>query len=414
MANPDHVAVVHQGGDALDGWHRRNSGERLDLSGATLSKLDLREANFSGANLSGADLSGSNLTEASLRRADLITATLQGANLSEATLTEANLTRADLRQAILVTANLTQANLTDANLYRADLLRADLVAANLTQASLRRADLTEANLAEADLQQADLHRANLAGANLSRAQLSAANLTRANLSGANLYEVEFMRAISAFTIFIACDFSRCNGLESVQHRYPSTVDSTSLARTLRGAGGALTEAQNDFFRHAGTPKSLLDALSGLVDGDKLHYLSCYIAYAPADAEFAAGLSRDLAAQGVHCWLYDEQDISGRGAGANIERALSVYDKLIVVASASSLTNSSLLRKLQRALQKEETLRSQGAADANVLFLARRDDYATTEWSHARKEELMAKHIADFRSPSNYSDELARLAEAMAT
>jgi uncharacterized protein YjbI with pentapeptide repeats len=73
---------------------------------ANLSCADLREANLSGANLSGA-----NLSCADLREADLSCADLSWANLSCADLREADLSCADLREANLREANLSGANL---------------------------------------------------------------------------------------------------------------------------------------------------------------------------------------------------------------------------------------------------------------------------------------------------------------
>ena len=106
-----------------------------------------------------------------LRRADLSDANLSGADLRGADLSDANLSGANLRRA----------NLRGANLSGADLRGADLSDANLSGANLRRADLSDANL-----RRANLRRANLRGANLSDANLSGANLRGANLSGADL------------------------------------------------------------------------------------------------------------------------------------------------------------------------------------------------------------------------------------
>ena len=89
---------------------------------------DLREADLSGANLSGADL----------RRADLSGADLSGANLRGA----------DLHGADLSEANLRGADLRGANLHGADLNEASLSGADLRGANLRRADLCEVRINE--------------------------------------------------------------------------------------------------------------------------------------------------------------------------------------------------------------------------------------------------------------------------
>jgi uncharacterized protein YjbI with pentapeptide repeats len=96
-----------------------------------ISTDDLRKADLSHSNLSGAVLSGANMHHARLRGADL-----RGANL-----TKANLTGADLRGA----------NLTEANLIGADLRGASMLLARLTRADLRGADLRGADLRYASL-----------------------------------------------------------------------------------------------------------------------------------------------------------------------------------------------------------------------------------------------------------------------
>jgi hypothetical protein len=88
--------------------------KRANLSGANLSRADLRDANLSGANLSRADLRDANLSGANL----------SGANLSRANLRDANLSGANLRD-----ANLSGADLMDANLEGADLRDAKGVSA---------------------------------------------------------------------------------------------------------------------------------------------------------------------------------------------------------------------------------------------------------------------------------------------
>ena len=45
MANPEHVALVKKGWEAIAEWRQKHPKERLDLSGADLS----------GANLTGGD-----------------------------------------------------------------------------------------------------------------------------------------------------------------------------------------------------------------------------------------------------------------------------------------------------------------------------------------------------------------------
>src|SRR5215203_5325624 len=161
-------------------------GNVVILTGADLSKANLR-----GAYLGEANLRGAYLGEANLRGAYL-----SGANLSEATLLRASLMEANLRGAYLGEANLSYANLSYANLSGADLWGAILRWANLISANLSGAYLVRASLMEANLRGATLLRANLREANLSGAYLSGANLSEANLSESNVTEEQLLKCRS--------------------------------------------------------------------------------------------------------------------------------------------------------------------------------------------------------------------------
>ena len=49
MANPEHLAVVKQGNDAISRWRNENPSNTLDLTGADLSEANLRGANLGRA-----------------------------------------------------------------------------------------------------------------------------------------------------------------------------------------------------------------------------------------------------------------------------------------------------------------------------------------------------------------------------
>src|SRR5947199_82152 len=84
------------------------------------------------------------------------------------------------------------------------------------------------DLSSADLREADLSGANLSGANLSGADLFGANLFGANLSGADLRKANFTRSVFDYTLFAEVDLSTVQGLETADHRGPSTVNINSV------------------------------------------------------------------------------------------------------------------------------------------------------------------------------------------
>lgn len=178
-------------------------------SGGKAPFIDLRDADFSGANLidvtlHGANLMGANLEGTNLKKANLMAANLEGAilvrtNLMEANLYGATLNEANLNGAILVGthlngATLNEAHLIDANLEGAILVRAKLVKTNLEGANLIDTKLMDSNLEGAILVRAIMNGANLNGVKLERAKLRDANLNRADLEGANLNRAILVKA----------------------------------------------------------------------------------------------------------------------------------------------------------------------------------------------------------------------------
>ena len=163
----------------------------IDLGGARLTQLNLRELNLRGARLPSvvfarSDLRGADLADAIVDAGDLTGVDLRGAELVGTSLESAVLMNADLSDANLEGANLHDASLQQAVLIGANLAKAGLAVAKMRRANLSGARLEEANLKHAHLQRANLQMAKLGGANLESAQLQGANLGDADLTGADL------------------------------------------------------------------------------------------------------------------------------------------------------------------------------------------------------------------------------------
>jgi uncharacterized protein YjbI with pentapeptide repeats len=200
MANPEHLAkLIEETARNWNKWRKQEPGIKADLSGANLSRANLREtdlsnSNLRGTNLSEADLIDSDMSGADLAGASLVWAKLYRVNLFGADLSRANLVRALLSDADLSEALLNDADISEANLSQAIMRGAELCNAKIYDTDLRTADLREANLSGADLNRADLVHANLSGASLRSANLRAANLREANLRGADLRGGNFRSA----------------------------------------------------------------------------------------------------------------------------------------------------------------------------------------------------------------------------
>ena len=130
-----------------------------------------------------------NLKQTNFTRADMAGIWFHNADLSDANLSNADLSDADLSDAKLLNANLSDADLSDADLSNANLSNAKLLSAKLWDTDLSDADLSNANLWDANLWDANLSDANLSGTNLSGTNLKGANLKGTQLKNANLMEV---------------------------------------------------------------------------------------------------------------------------------------------------------------------------------------------------------------------------------
>jgi hypothetical protein len=266
----------------------------------------------------------------------------------------------DLSEAILSHANLGGANLSHANLIRADLRGSNLRVADLRRALLRMANLSEANLVDAELGSADLSGATLLGANLRGATLLAANLRGANLSGADLTESSIGN-----TNFDNVDLRHVNGLQSLGHLSPSTI---GIATIYRSEG----KIPQGFLRGAGVPENFITFMKSLT-GSALEFYSCFISYSTKDQAFADRLYADLQSKGVRCWFAPHDIQGGRKIHDQIDEAIRVYDKLLLILSDASMNSNWVKTEIANARAREEQQKRQMLFPITVVpFEAIRD------------------------------------------
>jgi len=361
MANPEHMALVGKGSEAIAEWRRANPGVRLDLFQADLGRADLK-----AADLSRADLAWVKLPLADLRRADL-------------------------RWTSLRWAYLLGADLPEAKLGGADLLLANLMVVTLRCADLSGTNLTAANLGGADLRQAKLTRGDMGGANLSGANLSGADLSHARLRVTSLSNV---------------DLSQVIGLETVKHESPSSVGADTLILSFRGAGNRLTPELETFFRGAGVPEGLLEALPDIVRDIK--YYTCFIAYGQPDVEFANRLVGDLRGKGVSCWVYDMDATPGERTWGEIGRRRREADKMVLVCSAKALVRDGVLKEIEEQIDEDPDK----LVPVSLDDLWKEPGFKVIRGSRDLKPFLMERNWADFAGwesdPSRYDRALERL------
>ncbi|AGU47739.1 pentapeptide repeats-containing protein [Variovorax paradoxus B4] len=173
----------------------------IDLTGADLSGLDLRDMNFEGAWLESANLAGSNLSGADFSRAVLAHANLEGVIAIGTKFARANLGRArfaggvfdesDFSETMLMHCAFADTQMRRANFAKANLLEttwgnADWSAAKLSGQVFHKLDLSGMRWPEADLSACCFLESQLPGVDMQGATLASATFVTCNLEGARL------------------------------------------------------------------------------------------------------------------------------------------------------------------------------------------------------------------------------------
>jgi hypothetical protein len=217
--------------------------------------------------------------------------------------------------------------------------RADLSGARLKDARLKDADLSDANLSDADLHAAHLSGADLDGVTLSRTILSDTNLVGAKLGGAVFYS----------TVIANVNLSEAKGLESARHQRNSTLGIDTIFRS----DGRIPEA---FLRGCGVPDSLIQSLPSILNAmEPIQFYSCFVSHSSADKEFARRLFGRMRDKGLRVWLDDEHMKGGRELHLQIDEAIRLHDKLLLVLSDASMKSAWVATEIRRtrAAEKQE-------------------------------------------------------------
>lgn len=340
--------VIKKGGRAWNAWKSRHTDIHADLS-----NLDLR-----GVDLSDADLAYTTLCGSKFRR-----------------------------------ANLRNALIADADLSGADFSGADLSRARLYESSLRNCKFRKAILSDAVM-----FWSNISGADFSYAQLMGTDLCGVeDPAGAN-----FDHSVMGWTILGDINLSGAKGLETVIHEGPSVIG----IDTIYQSRGHIPKV---FLLGAGVPDDFIEFIPSLTT-TPVDLASCFISYSIKDRSFCDRLVRDLRASGVRIWYFPENAGWGESVWGEIDRAISHYDKLVIVCSKNSLRSGPVLREMERALIREDR------TGTNVIFPIRIDDFVFSKWEHPRKADVLNKVCGDFRGwekdPQKYQNAFKKFLPAL--
>ena len=124
------------------------------------------------------------------------------------------------------------------------------------------------------------------------------------------------------------DLSGAKGLETVEHGGPSTIGIDTIYKSR----GKIPEV---FLRGCGVPDEFIAYIGSMV-GRPIEFYSCFISYSTHDQEFAERLHADLQAKGVRCWFAPHDIKGGRKIHEQIDEAIRLHDRLLLILSEHSM------------------------------------------------------------------------------
>jgi hypothetical protein len=314
-------------------------------------------------------------------------------NKVEPDLSDADLSGRNLSWEIadLSMANLRRVNFGNADLSLADLSGSDLNEASLVSGDFRGANFSNANLSKANLSSANFNRVDLKGANLSDARLTLTNLTDALLDSA-----DFSGSKLGATIVGKNNLSEVKGLASVKHEAPSIIG----IDTLYLSGGKIPEV---FLRGCGVPDEFIVYLPSIIGArEAIQFYSCFISYSSKDQEFCRRLHSRMRAEHLRVWFAPEDVKGGEKLGEQIDRAIQMHDRLLIVLSEESLKSKWVMTEIRRARKTE--LR-EGRRKLFPIRLCSYEQLREWECLDATSGEDLAEEVRGYFIPdfSNWKD-----------
>ncbi len=331
--------MLKAGAAVWNNWRKTVPNNEIDLNGADLSDVQLSVINLSRLNLVGTNF----------ERAKIFKTLFSGSNLNKSNFSHVSMDGGYFAKCSLEEADFTSCLTQDAQFHFAKLNGAIFTKAKLANAKFCHAELSTTNFSYSDLREADFYGSMLIRTDFTGADLSRASITYSTFSKAELHSTNFDGTITARAVYSEVDLSNALNLARVNHKGPSTIG----IDTLYQSKGQIPEV---FLRGCGVPDSFITqakALAGAEDG--IQFYSCFISYSTKDDEFARRLHARLQQEHVRVWFAPHDMQSGKKVHEQIDEAIKIYDKLLILLSPNSLQSEWVMTELRKARKAERKI-----------------------------------------------------------
>lgn len=242
--------------------------------------------------------------------------------------------------------DLSGAEITDLYLRGAYLYDADLKNVTFTRCHLRWADFDGADCRKAKFDETSLKNANFTRADLREADFEGSDLEGTVFKDCELSGANFAHADIVLTVFLGVDLSETCGLDTAVQAAYSYIG----IDTIYASKGQIPES---FLLGCGVPENFITQIPSLIGAESgIQFHSCFISYSSKDTEFAKRLYGKMREVGRRVWFAPEDMEGGKKLHEQIETAIRLHDKLLIVLSEASLRSDWVATELRKAFKSE--------------------------------------------------------------
>lgn len=340
---------------------------------------------------------GSNKIE--LKALSITNENLEGYNFSETTFTRTEVTdcvvNGDFYGAIFVDSDFSRTRFVDSNFRNTNARNCKFISSFLEKIKLEKSQWDNVNFLGSKILKSNFWLSHFDKCIFVGAKFDRVNLCEAQLVQNDFENAEFSECEIGPTKLFENNFYNVSGLDQFYHRSTSSID----VRTVMNPN---FELPNTFLRGIGIPNVLLDYLPSLkASNNPLQFYSCFISYSHQDEEFARKLYSRLRDSDISVWFAPEDLRGGEKLHQQIDEAIKIYDKLLVILSPNSIKSDWVQEEILKARKKE--LKS----GKRTLFPLRLGSISIVEdWQFFDGGRDMAREIREYYIPdfSKWSDE----------
>lgn len=242
--------------------------------------------------------------------------------------------------------NLEESNLVSVDLYRTWVYHCNLSNTLINDTKVLLTTFSDTNFSGANLSDTQLTGVSFLKGSLERATLANSLIFGAEFSSVDLKDTNFSTAQILESLFSNVNLSTTKGLQTVRHGTPSTIGIDTL---YKSAGNIPKE----FLRGCGVPDDFITFIpSHFGIQQAIQFYSCFISYSTKDEEFARRLYSRMRDEKLRVWFAPEDIKGGQKLHEQIERAIQLHDRLLIILSEESMQSEWVMSEIRNARKTE--------------------------------------------------------------